>query len=168
MGFYGLFKVVFSVQKHFLPPLVIALSVVSMELWSPHKMVEIRPRHSNKGNDDRVTFLLGNQHSPLCPVHPYWALLFTQFRTRSGEYSCALFTLFMLIGRCTTQAGNRLTASVAQTNSGAGSRPPFHNMCRAETVLGQRESTCSLGNLVLNEAAKPLVFCETVRSPPTH
>ena len=49
MGFHGLFKVVFSVQKHFLPPLVIALSVVSMELWSHHKMAEIGPDIRTRG-----------------------------------------------------------------------------------------------------------------------
>ena len=66
-----------------------------------------------------------------------------QFLARSGEYSYALFTL-ALIGRHTAQSGNKLTASVAQTNSGARNKPPSHNMYRAETVLGQRESTCRL------------------------
>ena len=32
------------------PP--IALSVVSMEVFAPHKMAEIRPRHSNEGMQD--------------------------------------------------------------------------------------------------------------------
>ena len=45
MGFHKLFKVVY---EHFLSPLAIVLSVVSMELLSPHKMAEIRPVRSNK------------------------------------------------------------------------------------------------------------------------
>ena len=34
------------------PSLPLALSVVSMEVFAPHKMAEIRPRHSNKGVPD--------------------------------------------------------------------------------------------------------------------
>ena len=50
MGFHGFSKIVFFfVCEHFPPALLIALSVVSMELWSPHKMAEIRHRHSNAG-----------------------------------------------------------------------------------------------------------------------
>ena len=48
MGFHGFSDIVFLLCEHFLSPLLIALSVVSMELWSPHKMAEIRPRHSNQ------------------------------------------------------------------------------------------------------------------------
>ena len=33
-------------------PKATALSVVSMELWSPHKMAEISPRRSNEGVPD--------------------------------------------------------------------------------------------------------------------
>ena len=36
------FKVIFLVYNHFPPYLALALSVVSMELFAPHKMAEIR------------------------------------------------------------------------------------------------------------------------------
>ena len=42
MGFHGIYKVSFSVLEHFPPYLAIPLSVVSMGLFAPHKMVEIR------------------------------------------------------------------------------------------------------------------------------
>ena len=45
----GLFQVVIQCINISPPPLVIALSVVPMELLTPHKMVEIRPRHGDKG-----------------------------------------------------------------------------------------------------------------------
>ena len=43
-------KYIYFRVKNVLPPLAIALSVVSMELWSAQKMAEIRPRHSNEGS----------------------------------------------------------------------------------------------------------------------
>ena len=49
MGFHELFNVVFIVYEHFPPPLAIALSVVSMERLSPHKMAEIRPGTKQQG-----------------------------------------------------------------------------------------------------------------------
>ena len=42
MGFHGFSKIVFLVCELFPPPLLIALSVVSMEVFAPHKMAEIR------------------------------------------------------------------------------------------------------------------------------
>ena len=42
MGFHGFSKIVVLVCEHFLPPLLIALSVVSMEVFAPHKMADIR------------------------------------------------------------------------------------------------------------------------------
>ena len=39
MGFDGFSKIVFLVCEHFLPPLLIALLVVFMEVFAPHKMV---------------------------------------------------------------------------------------------------------------------------------
>ena len=53
--FYGpnlLFKHVCSVANCFPPSHNIALSVVSMELWSPHKMAEIRHRTQQRGGPD--------------------------------------------------------------------------------------------------------------------
>ena len=41
MGFHGFSKIVFFVCEHFPPPLIIALSVVSMGVFAPHKMAEI-------------------------------------------------------------------------------------------------------------------------------
>ena len=61
-----------------------------------------------------------------------------------GKYSYTLFTLALIEWR-SAQAGNMLTACVRQTLVGAGNNWPSHNMYRAETVLGQRESTCRLG-----------------------
>ena len=43
MGHHGLSKKPFSVYEYFPPALDIALSVVSMELLSPYKMIEIGP-----------------------------------------------------------------------------------------------------------------------------
>ena len=38
----GSLKLLFLVCEHFPPPLLIALSVVYMEVFAPHKMAEIR------------------------------------------------------------------------------------------------------------------------------
>ena len=46
------FKGIFLKFDSFLPPPPIALSVVSMEVFAPHKMAEIRARHSNEGVKD--------------------------------------------------------------------------------------------------------------------
>ena len=49
MEFHELSKVVSPVYEYFPPPLVISLSVVSMEPLSPDKMAEIRPRTWQQG-----------------------------------------------------------------------------------------------------------------------
>ena len=46
------FKYMFWVPNSFPSSLPLALSVVSMEVFAPHKMAEIRPRHSNEGVPD--------------------------------------------------------------------------------------------------------------------
>ena len=42
-------KLLFFFSLETFPPPPIALSVVSMEVFAPHKMAEIRARHSNEG-----------------------------------------------------------------------------------------------------------------------
>ena len=46
------FKAIFLKLDSFPPPPPIALSVVSIEVFAPHKMAEIRARHSNEGVPD--------------------------------------------------------------------------------------------------------------------
>ena len=54
----------------FLPPaLSVPLSVGSMDLWSPHKMAEIRPRHSSEGVPDPRMRVPGSGCHVPCHAH---------------------------------------------------------------------------------------------------
>ena len=74
-----------------LSPLV--LSVISMELLSPHKMGEIRPRHSNEGRpDSRIQLPKGNLHHRSHQNSMYFGKLPTRMYTWVGYLFNESFT----------------------------------------------------------------------------
>ena len=84
----------------------LALSVVSMEVFAPHKMAETRPRHSNEGVPDPriVTTSHATGLEKMWPAGPL-TLKFNMGTFKPYEHMAGGFLIYMDHGHCLNLTG---------------------------------------------------------------